>query len=74
MGSSSNPGGRRSRTYLLRIWREHTTAPWRAALRSAGDDDVRGFADLEDLLAFLQRELEAGPAAQDPGAPGAAHT
>lgn len=60
MAPQPNPSDRRSRTYLLRVWREHAAAPWRAALRSADDDDVRGFADLEELLAFLQRDIEAG--------------
>jgi hypothetical protein len=43
----------RSHTFLLTLWRERHDGPWRAALRLA-DGGVRvGFADLEQLAAFL---------------------
>ena len=43
----------RSHTFLLTLWRERREGPWRAALRLA-DGGVRvGFADLEQLAAFL---------------------
>jgi hypothetical protein len=43
----------RSHTFLLTLWRERQDGPWRAALRLA-DGGVRvGFADLEQLAAFL---------------------
>lgn len=54
------PEERHQLTYVLRLWREHPAAPWRAALRSAASGDMRGFADLEELVAFLQREMRPG--------------
>jgi hypothetical protein len=43
----------RSHTFVLTLWRERQDGPWRAALRLA-DGGVRvGFADLEQLAAFL---------------------
>jgi hypothetical protein len=41
--------------YLLSLWRETADAPWRAALRKAGDQKRVGFADLEALALFLLR-------------------
>jgi hypothetical protein len=66
MEHSLEPGDRHQLTYVLRIWREHGAAPWRAALRSAESGDLLGFADLDELLLFLQREL--GPP-RGPGRP-----
>jgi hypothetical protein len=40
-------------TYLLTVWREGGGAVWRAALRPAGGGERMGFADLEQLAAFL---------------------
>lgn len=41
--------------YVLSLWREREGAPWRAALRPAGSAERIGFADLEQLAAFLLR-------------------
>jgi len=50
---------RQSRLYLLRLWREHAGAPLRLALRRSGCDELRGFANLDELMAFLADEAEA---------------
>jgi hypothetical protein len=46
--------------FLLRLWR--TTgdgqATWQASLESPGTGECRGFARLEDLVAFLHAEME----------------
>jgi len=47
-----------SQVYLLRLWREPGTE-WRISLRAAGDDTPVGFGDLDDLVAFLLREMAA---------------
>jgi hypothetical protein len=47
-------------TYLLSLWRETPSAPWRAALRPAGSTERIGFADLEALALFLLRLDEDG--------------
>ena len=52
---------RRQLMYVLRLWREHDAAPWRAALRCADDGQLVGFADLEALIAFLQHEMQPAP-------------
>jgi hypothetical protein len=44
--------------YLLRLWpvevREKVS--WRASLQRVGDDDRRGFEDLESLFNYLREE------------------
>jgi hypothetical protein len=60
MEYSSKSADRQQRTYVLRLWREHGSAPWRAALRSAESGSMLGFADLDELIAFLEHEMEPG--------------
>ena len=50
-------------SYLLRLWQESAGDPplWRASLESPRTGARRGFASLEDLFAFLERETGAGP-------------
>ena len=41
-------------SYLLRLWRDHAGAPWRATLIAAArPDEHRHFATLDALCAFL---------------------
>jgi hypothetical protein len=49
--------------YLLRLWQESAGEPpagepplWRASLQSPQSDELRGFASLADLFAFLEKE------------------
>lgn len=50
-----------TQSYLLRLWREHATAPLRASLTPVSQpDEQRHFADLDALLRFL-RAQEDGP-------------
>jgi hypothetical protein len=42
-------------TFLLSLWRESTSAPWRVALRAADGETRLGFATIEQLAAFLRR-------------------
>jgi hypothetical protein len=44
---------KRYHSYLLRLWKEHTHAPWRASLQDAVDGTRHGFASLESMVAFL---------------------
>jgi hypothetical protein len=52
------------RAFLLRCWQEKTTgqtqeSSWRFALREVGSTGLqRAFANLDDLRAFLDRELQ----------------
>jgi len=53
----------RYRAYLLRYWEVRSNRPgrpntWRFSLEEAGTGERHGFHDLEDLVAFLERELE----------------
>lgn len=63
---SNVPAGPAYRAFLLRCWREAGAGPggrpaWRFGLVEPGDGETeRGFASLEALLAYLQRELGAG--------------
>ncbi len=54
--------------YLLRLWREGPSAPWRAMLVDPGTGDRRGFADLSKLFAFLQDQTGEGAPEGEPAA------
>lgn len=41
------------RAFLLRLWREDAAAPWRCSLQTADATERRGFADLQQLVAYL---------------------
>jgi hypothetical protein len=54
-------------SYLLRLWQENGGDPpggdqpqWRASLEWPRSDKRQGFASLEDLFAFLERETGSG--------------
>ena len=49
---------RRTIAYLLRLWqtRSKRELVWRASLESARTGERRGFANLTDLLTFLEQE------------------
>ena len=52
-------------SYLLRLWREHPSAPLRATLVPVARPEAQQhFADLEALCAFLQAQ-----AGEEPDAP-----
>ncbi len=63
----------RYRAYLLRLWDANPRGPpaWHASLEDAHTGERRGFADLEQLLAFLTAAIGDGRNAED-GAPSAA--
>jgi hypothetical protein len=48
------------RAYLLRLWRDDETTPWRASLkdarRAAPDEQTVTFSSVEQLLAFLKKQ------------------
>ena len=48
-------GGRRYISYLLRLWQAESdgVVVWRTSLQDPHTGRRRGFADLEDLFAFL---------------------
>ena len=53
-------------SYLLRLWREHATAPVRATLIAVGQPDAhQHFADIEALCAFLRAQADAQPDLND---------
>jgi hypothetical protein len=51
------------RSYLLRLWRVpgEEIATWRASLESPYTGERRGFAGLEELVAFLRRQMDLTP-------------
>lgn len=49
----NEPDERLTLVYLLSLWRETTTSPWRASLRAAGEDGRMPFPDLETLARYL---------------------
>jgi hypothetical protein len=40
--------------FLLRMWRENESTPWRATLENAHTNEQHVFADLIDLYTFLE--------------------
>lgn len=45
--------------YLLRLWRtQEVREAWRVSLEDAETRELRGFASLEEVFAFLRREVE----------------
>lgn len=56
----------RYRTYLLTVWEERSqdaTPPtlWRFSLKDPATGQRRGFASLDEMMAFLSSELAGGP-------------
>ena len=50
---------RRYLSYLLRLWQANSDDPplWWASLENPQDGDRLGFASLDELLAFLRRQI-----------------
>jgi hypothetical protein len=44
--------------FLLRLWREGDDLSWRAMLKNAHTGETHGFADVSQLLLFLQSQTE----------------
>ncbi len=42
--------------YLLRLWRDDETAPWRATVEDASTGQRFGFANLKALFVFLEKQ------------------
>jgi len=40
--------------YLLRLWRENDNSPWRALLENPNTKERFGFANLNELIEFLE--------------------
>jgi hypothetical protein len=40
-------------SYVVRLWREGPTSPWRATVRCALTGEQKQFASLEGLMAYL---------------------
>jgi hypothetical protein len=60
------------RSYLLRLWRAAPRQPWRASLQSTATNEIRTFATVERLVAFLVAGLSDGE--DDPPGPPAAQS
>lgn len=68
---------RRYLSYLLRLWQDSggdlpsdEPPPWRASLEIPQSGDRLGFANLEDLFAFLENETRsASPSFERPNRP-----
>lgn len=54
------------RSYLLRLWRDNTLAPWRASLQPPGQAESFAFADLESLFAFLRGQADESQEQRSP--------
>ena len=45
--------------YLLRLWRENDDRPWRALLENPNTKERLGFANLNELIKFLEDKTGA---------------
>jgi hypothetical protein len=54
-------------SYLLRLWRERGSASiqWRASLQDPHSGERLGFAQLDELVAFLREQIGLAPPAED---------
>lgn len=59
-------------SYLVRIWRPGPRSQWRITVEAIATGERRGFANLEELLRFLQTQLNPPPA--KPGKADQAHS
>ncbi|MFQ5435484.1 MAG: hypothetical protein ACE5FD_11465 [Anaerolineae bacterium] len=46
--------------YLLRLWRDGEKQPWRALLENPHTGEQCGFANLEQLFAYLEEQTKPG--------------
>ena len=44
--------------YLLRLWRENDSAPWRLTLQDSRTGEKIGFADLAQFTTYLEDKTE----------------
>jgi hypothetical protein len=52
--------------YMLRLWQASSKEPdWRASLESPHTGERHGFANLDDLFGFLQRQIGAASDASE---------
>ena len=57
--TTSHPGEKKYRAYLLRLWCADTLDPcWRASLEDPRTGERIGFASLEQLFAYLMEQVE----------------
>ena len=55
-------------SYLLRLWRDHASSPWRAmVIDVARPGEHQHFATLEDCFAFLNAHIGTAPPAHEQG-------
>ena len=45
-------------SYLLRLWRDNTHAPWRASLEDAHSGERQLFARPAELVKFLEEQMK----------------
>lgn len=64
MNENTDAGAVKYQSYLLRLWwvDENGHSTWRASLENARTGTRIGFADLEQLFAFLIRQTEGDAA------------
>ena len=49
-------------SYLLRLWRDHSRAPWRATVvEVARPDERQHFANMDALFTFLIQQTDPAP-------------
>jgi hypothetical protein len=58
-----DPHQREHLAYLLRLWRVDNGAEaiWRASLQDVRTGERRGFAGLDEVIAYLRRQLDPPP-------------
>jgi hypothetical protein len=57
----ADPSARTYLAFLVRLWRDGQTCPWRVMVEDPHTGRRHGFADLDALFQFLTDETDAGP-------------
>lgn len=56
--------------YLLRLWRDDESTPWRIQVKDPRTDETLAFTDLESLFAFLRQQTGQGKSHTEDDRPG----
>ena len=47
----------RYQSYVLRLWQERPSGPWRARLQAVGSEEAHGFPEPTACFAFIRAQL-----------------
>jgi hypothetical protein len=60
-----SPSSHLYHSFLLRLWRDDETSPWRVQLEDPHTGERRGFSSMEKMVEFLDCRMEGALAERD---------